>query len=70
MNVLPNDERGKLLPEIFPEKAGLAGTADRKVQAYNFRLCLSDTPANQVAFAMPAGYDPKRYELLARVFAG
>ena len=67
VNVPAYDERGKLLPEIFPEKAGLAGTADRKVQAYNFRMCLSETPANQVAFARPAGYDPKRYELLARL---
>jgi hypothetical protein len=43
------------------------GSADRKVQAYNFRMILSEDPANQVAFPKPPGYDPQRYELLARL---
>jgi hypothetical protein len=31
-------------------------------------MCLSDHPDNRVPFEKPAGYDPGRYELLARVF--
>ncbi|MGE5647427.1 MAG: FAD-dependent oxidoreductase [Acidobacteriota bacterium] len=60
-------EDGKLLPEISAEPKGAVGAADRKVQAYNFRMCLSDDPANQVPFPKPANYDAKRYELLARL---
>lgn len=60
------DEHGKLLPEIYPGKKGEIGTGDKKVQAYTFRMCLSDDPANQVAFSKPAGYNPWRYELLLR----
>jgi hypothetical protein len=36
------------------------------VQAYNFRLCLTNDPANRIPITAPPGYDPKRYELLAR----
>ncbi len=32
-------------------------------------MCLTDAPDNRVPFAEPAGYDPGRYELLARIFA-
>ncbi len=57
---------GKLLPEIGSQPRGELGAADRKVQAYNYRMCLTDDLSNRIPFAKPAGYDPKRYELLAR----
>lgn len=59
----------KLLPEIASEPAGEPGAADRKVQAYNFRMILSHDPANQTAYPKPAHYDPKRFELMARLLA-
>lgn len=49
--------------------AGEPGAADRKVQAYNFRLILSNDPANQVPYPKPAHYDSARFELLARLLA-
>ncbi len=48
---------GRLLPEISPDPPGAPGSADRKVQAYNFRMILSHDPANQVAYPKPAAYD-------------
>ena len=42
-------------------------SADRAVQAYNFRLCFSESRANQVPFPKPSGYDAARYQLLARL---
>jgi Flp pilus assembly protein TadD len=59
-------EAKKLLPFVQPGPAGTPGRGDRKVQAYNFRLCLTDRPDNRAAFPRPPGYDPARYELLAR----
>jgi FAD dependent oxidoreductase len=56
-----------LLWGISPEPMQPAGSGDEKVQAYNFRLCLTDNPANQVPITQPEGYDPSRYELLIRV---
>lgn len=61
------DEDGKLLPEIYGGPKGEVGAADKKVQAYNFRLCMTDNKENQLPFPRPANYDPKRYELLGRM---
>ncbi len=58
-----------LLPFISPEPAGPNCTGDHKIQAYCFRLCMSNHPENRVPFEKPEGYDPAHYELLARVFA-
>lgn len=62
------DTGGKLLPEIQTGPRGELGQADRKVQAYNFRMCLTGDPANRLPYPKPANYNPKRYELLARLF--
>ncbi len=64
--VSPLDSSGRLLPEIMPRSKDPVGAADRRVQAYNFRLCMTRTPANRVAWPKPAGYRAARYELLAR----
>ena len=39
------------------------------MQAYNFRVCLTDVPENRVPLAKPEDYDPRDYELLARHIA-
>jgi hypothetical protein len=63
------DEAHHLLPEISSLPKGEVGAADKKVQSYNFRMILTDNPANRLPFPKPANYDPKRYELLARLIA-
>jgi hypothetical protein len=65
-SVSPYDARGKLLPEVMPRTDDPVGAADKRVQAYNFRLCMTKTPDNRVAWPKPAAYSPARYELLAR----
>lgn len=42
------------------------GSGDKLIQAYNFRLCLTDVPENRRPFEKPETYDPSKYELLAR----
>jgi hypothetical protein len=66
VDIKPYDENGKLLPEISPEPRGEAGAADKRIQAYNFRVIATTVPENRVPWPKPEGYDPKRYELLAR----
>lgn len=67
--IIENDPKSGLLPEISAEAPGKYGEGDNKIQAYCFRLCLSNHPDNRIPFTKPAGYRPERYELLARVFA-
>lgn len=62
------DTSSGLLPEISSEKLGSNGTGDNKIQAYCFRMCLSNHPENRISFPKPVGYDAARYELVARVF--
>jgi hypothetical protein len=69
LEISPYDERGRLLPEIAGAKREADGAADRKVQAYNFRVCMTQTPANRVPFPRPAGYSAARYALLGRLLA-
>ena len=66
---IENDPSSGLLPEVSAEPSGAYGTGDKRIQAYCFRMCLSNHPDNRIPFAKPAGYDPARYELYARVFA-
>jgi hypothetical protein len=60
---------GKPLPTVQAGEPGAAGAGDRKLQAFNYRLCMTDARDNQVPFPKPPGYDPSRYELLARYLA-
>ena len=59
-----NPESG-LLPNVN-EKPGLEGAGDDKIQAYCFRMCLTDHPENRIPFKKPANYDEINYELLLR----
>ena len=67
--VIPGDPKSGVLPRISTEPPGNYGEGDKKVQAYCFRMCLTQVPANRVPFPKPANYDPKEYELLLRIFA-
>ncbi|MBM4025915.1 MAG: FAD-dependent oxidoreductase [Planctomycetes bacterium] len=67
--VVPGDSASGLLPRISTEPPGESGQGDHRVQAYCFRMCLTQAPENRVPFPKPPGYDPGQYELLLRVLA-
>lgn len=66
--VVPGDPTSGLLPRVCPEPPGDHGAGDHRVQAYCYRMCLTDHPENRIPFPRPEGYDPQQYELLLRVF--
>lgn len=66
--VVPGDPSSGVLPNISAEPPGEYGAGDRRVQAYCFRMCLSDHAENRVPFPKPEGYDAGQYELLVRIF--
>jgi uncharacterized glyoxalase superfamily protein PhnB len=55
-----------LLPFITGGPPGLDGTADKGIQAYCFRMTLTDHPENRIPFTKPEGYNELEYELLFR----
>lgn len=65
-----HDADGKLLPEISPGPMAPPGSGDHEVQAFNFRLILTQDPANLVPFPKPEHYDPHEYQLLTNYIRG
>jgi len=65
----PGDPTSGLLPLIDTSPPGTRGEGDHRLQAYCFRLCMTDHEPNRLPFPKPEDYDPARYELLLRVFA-
>ncbi|UYQ94143.1 FAD-dependent oxidoreductase [Chitinophaga horti] len=63
----PGKPESGLLWGISSEVMAPQGSGDKKVQAYNFRICLTNQPSNMIPITQPAGYDASRYELLLRV---
>ncbi len=59
------DPASGLLPGI---KASVApnGTGDGNLQAYCYRMCLTNVPANRVMVAQPANYNQADFELVLR----
>jgi FAD dependent oxidoreductase len=67
-HIVPGDPKSGVLPRISTAPPGEYGQGDKRLQAYCFRMCLTDHPDNRVPFSKPSGYDPKQYELLLRIF--
>ncbi len=55
---------GREARDEFGEPHGIE-RADKRVQAYCYRLCVTDQPENRVTIKKPAGYDPAEFALLA-----
>ena len=66
--VIPGDPKSGVLPRISTNAPGEYGSADKRVQAYCYRYCVTDHPDNRLPFPKPDGYDPKQYELLIRIY--
>ncbi len=66
---IPGKPESGLLWGISPEAMAPIGSGDKKIQSYNFRLCLTNDPTNKVEITRPEGYDSTRYELLLRYLA-
>ncbi|MGH3761071.1 FAD-dependent oxidoreductase [Actinophytocola sp.] len=65
---VPGDPASGLLPGVQPDEPGVPGSGDHRIQAFNFRVCLTKA-ADRLPFPRPPGYDPARYELLRRYLA-
>jgi hypothetical protein len=66
--VVPGDASSGLLPGITAGPLPTDGTGDHRVQAYCFRMCITDVPANRARWVKPKDYDEQLYELLFRNF--
>jgi hypothetical protein len=66
VDVDPTWPNGTLLPQISALPPGPVGSGDGKVQAYNFRLCMTQNISNFLPFPRPPGYSSEQWELARR----
>ncbi|RIK88569.1 MAG: FAD-dependent oxidoreductase [Planctomycetota bacterium] len=66
--VTPGNPESGLCWGVHDEPLAATGEGDHRIQAYCFRMCMSNVPENSTPFAKPADYDEARYELLLRNF--
>lgn len=67
--VTPGNPASGFLPFVQGTNAGTVGQGDNRLQAYNFRLCLTQNATNKVALTAPANYSEAQYELVGRYLA-
>ncbi len=65
---IPGDPSSGVIPRVSADPPGEFGSGDKRIQAYCFRMCLTDHDPNRVPFPKPEGYDASQYELLLRIF--
>ncbi len=63
---VPGDQSSGLLEGVNPDMGGEVGEGDDKLQAYCYRMVLTDLEDNRVSIAKPEGYDEKDFELVFR----
>lgn len=64
--LIAGDPSSGLLPHIESRPLAMSGVADDGMMSYNFRLCVSNDPNNQISFTAPPGYDAHEFEALGR----
>lgn len=64
--VVKGDPSSGLLPGVNPDLGGKKGDGDHRLQAYCYRMVLTDAPENRVMIGKPANYDEASYEILFR----
>ncbi|MEX2382448.1 MAG: FAD-dependent oxidoreductase [Opitutales bacterium] len=66
--VVEGDPLSGTLPGIRQKDGAVQGSGDSLIQAYNFRMCMTDDPELRIPWEKPDGYDPSEYELARRWF--
>jgi hypothetical protein len=66
---IPGNPSSGLLWGISSDALIPNGSGDKSIQAYNFRLCLTNDPQNSIPISRPENYDSTKYELLLRQIA-
>ncbi len=64
--IKPGDPKSGVLFGIQTDGPGEDGSGDKRVQAYNFRMCTTDVPENRLDWVKPANYNPSHFELALR----
>ena len=60
---------GSVIPHVYSEPAPVTlGQADSRIEVYDFRLCVTNSPGNRRPFTKPAGYNASEWEFWRRLY--
>ena len=63
---IKGDPKSGLLPGVNPDMGGKKGEGDHRLQAFCYRMVLTDAEDNRIRIEKPKGYNENDYELLFR----
>ena len=63
-----NNASGEVIPHVSPVLPGPLGTADKRIEVYDFRLCVTNSPGNRLPFYEPEGYNASEWEFWRRLY--
>ena len=59
---------GSVIPHVYTEPSPVTiGQADDRIEVYDFRLCVTNSPGNRVPFTKPASYNASEWEFWRRL---
>lgn len=61
------DSNSGLLPGVNPDMGGKVGDGDHRLQAYCYRMVLTDVPENRLPITKPKNYNEADYEIMFRL---
>lgn len=64
--VVPGDPKSGTIFGVPATQPGTDLEGDKRIQAYNYRMCTTDVPENRLDWKKPANYDEKMFELALR----
>lgn len=66
--VIPGDPSSGTLPGINQQDSNPQGSGDHRIQAYNFRMCMTDDPDLKIDWEKPEDFVEQDHELARRWF--
>lgn len=64
--LVPGNSQSGVIPHVFKMDPKTSGSSDKGIMAYNYRLCISTDPNNQIKFKQPDNYSAAEFEALGR----
>eukprot|EP00038_Savillea_parva_P018622 m.24571 g.24571 ORF g.24571 m.24571 type:complete len:727 (-) comp4171_c0_seq1:164-2344(-) len=59
---------GSVIPHVSDLPLVPVGESDARIEVYDFRLCMTDSPSHRVPIQMPVGYNASEWEFWRRLY--
>ena len=67
-DVDPHWPDGSVIPHVAAGPPGAVGQADDRIEVYDFRLCMTNSPGHRLLVSEPEGYNASEWEFWRRLY--